>query len=170
MAKSNLTKVKQKYSKIRTLFNVGNRKKKNKVYDAIIERALQSQSQRNPTSKTLCKILDICKEVFPYITDHDDLKAIQDSISDYFNRLKYNSYQYESYYLLLPDLFENAKKREVKSMTSASDVIPKTSIEETYTIVIKKDSSNDVIFNLNNISYASIMNSIAAITQIMVSQ
>lgn len=147
-----------------------------KMYrDAVIQQALKEQYQRNSKSGTLCKILDISSGYFPYISDRGELKVIQDRISDYFNYNKLSHPQYEKWHKKLPVLFKNAQKvnhnlQAVFNLDSSGvpdsvSVRPVDPVDETYTIVVSKDSTGDVVFNLNNISQSIAMTSLSMITK-----
>lgn len=149
-----------------------------KMYrDAVIQQALKEQYKRNNKSGTLCKILDISSRFFPYIADKDELKVIQDRISDYFNYNKLSHPQYEKWHKKLPVLFKDAQKvnRNLQAVFNLdSDGIPDTiSVkqaepeDETYTIIVRKDATGDIIFNLDNISQSIAMTSLSMITKAM---
>jgi hypothetical protein len=147
-----------------------------KLYKStIIEKALEGQYARNSESKTLCKVLEISRDYFPYVTEKAELKCLQDRISDSFNNNKSHP-QYQKWHKKLPVLFAGyetvtpGKLQAVfnlddNGMPSSMSVQSSEPTIDTYTIIIKKDSSGDMVFNMNNISQAITMTSLSNITK-----
>lgn len=167
--KTNLTKLYQKYNNLQSDF---------KLYrQAIIQQALQAQYKRNNESKTLCKILEISYKFFPYITDKEEMRVIQDRISDHFQNNKLKDPIYEKWYAKLPNLFRGANRtnRNLQAIFNLdSDGIPDSMsvqhvepTDDTYTITVRKDSTGDIVFSLGNISQSITMTSLSEITKAM---
>lgn len=145
--------------------------------DAIIEQALKEQHGRNRKSKTLKNVMLIAGRYITYITDKKELKVIQDRISDHFNYHKKNGFKYEKWYKKLPVIFKDSNistsnnnlqavfNLDEKGLPNSMSVQPITPLDETYTITIKKDSSGEVVFNLNSISQTVTMTSLSMITK-----
>ena len=144
---------------------------------AIVEKALQNQYQRNRNSAQLRKVYEVCADYFPYIKDKEEIKVLQDRVSDYFNINK--SIFFDKWNKKLKFLFADVEQKTANKLTAVFNlddygipdsfsVQPAESAEpatETYTITVRKDSTGDVVFSMNNIDKSITMTSISEITK-----
>jgi len=170
--KTNLKELFQKYPSLTSDY---------KMYtQTVIQKALLAQYERNRGSRNLTKVLEFVTVFFPYLTaDKDGQKVVADRISDQFNRHKYTDPSYEKWYKKLPMLFDAAKVKKTQNylqavfnlddngMPESMSVREKEDVEDTFTVIVKKDSCGTVVFALDNISKGIAMTSLSEITKAM---
>jgi hypothetical protein len=146
----------------------------NLYYGAIVKEALQYLYERNPTSQTLTKVKEIAQKYFSYIPleEDNDWNGIQKNISRRFTKSK-NKPEYQKWITKLPALFEGCvSTARLTEFFDMEDIAIPSAVsvpqgDETYTIIVKKDSTDSTIFALNNISQSITMTSLSMITKAM---
>lgn len=163
---TSLTKLVAKYPSLSNDYNM--------YYGAIINEALKYLYERNTESKTLTKVKEIAQKYFTYIPieEDEDWNGIQKNISRRFTKNK-NKPEYQKWFTKLPALFEGCvSTSRLTEFFDIDDIAVPTAVsmphgDETYTIVVKKDSNDSVIFALNNISQSVTMTSLSMLTKAM---